>query len=165
MFKIIRTYKEKMPPMRLIGQPYYDKDRDELGSFSKKWDEWFINNKFEVLEKLQPLFDDYIGCMRFNNGQFEYWIGMFFPSNTPAPEGYEYVDIGEGHIGTNWVYGSQEGNELFSKEVHDACVKKLKEFNWMPAYTWFFERYNCPRFTHPDIDGNVILDYCIYLKD
>ena len=26
---------------------------------------------------------------------------------------------------------------------------------------WCFERYNCPRYTTPDGEGNVILDYGI----
>jgi hypothetical protein len=164
MFKIVRTYKERMPSMRLIGIPYYNKDRNEF-SFSDKWDEWFVSNRFEALEELFPLFDDYIGCMRINNGEFEYWIGMFFPIDTPAPEGFQYADIDEGYVGTNWIYGSKESGELFTADALEACVKRLKEFNWTPADTWFFERYNCPRFTHPDENGNVILDYSIYLKD
>jgi hypothetical protein len=28
----------------------------------------------------------------------------------------------------------------------------------------FFERYNCPRFTEKDANGNVTLDYGNYLK-
>jgi hypothetical protein len=33
-----------------------------------------------------------------------------------------------------------------------------------PPKRWLsFERNNCPRFTDPDADGNVILDYIIYL--
>ena len=29
---------------------------------------------------------------------------------------------------------------------------------------WFFERYQCPRFTTPDEFGNVILDTCYFIK-
>lgn len=29
---------------------------------------------------------------------------------------------------------------------------------------WCFERYNCPRFTMPDENGNVILDYGISIE-
>lgn len=161
MFKIVRTYKEKMPPMRFIGFSYGDKDRNEFGLFSNKWDEWFKSGRFETLKKLEPLFEDYIGLKTKNR----YWIGMFFPINTPVPQGFEYLDIPEGHIGVNWVYGSAQNDEIFGSEVYQASVKKLKEFNWIPADTICFERYNCPRFTNPDDQGNVILDYCIYLKE
>ena len=29
---------------------------------------------------------------------------------------------------------------------------------------WCFERYNCPRFTSPDNNGNIILDYGISIE-
>jgi hypothetical protein len=29
---------------------------------------------------------------------------------------------------------------------------------------WCFERYNCPRYTMPDNNGNVILDYGISIE-
>ncbi|GHU36475.1 hypothetical protein FACS1894105_06890 [Clostridia bacterium] len=33
-----------------------------------------------------------------------------------------------------------------------------------PPKRWLsFERDNCPRFTDPDADGNLILDYALYL--
>lgn len=168
MFKIIKTYKEKFPALRLIGLPYTDKDRNSFGSFSEKWNEWFKTGKFEILEKLQSLPDNenaYVGCMRMNNDMIEYWIGMFFPAGTLVPEGFQYVDIDEGFVGTNWIYGSESNGEIYGYKPHNACMEKLRENNWQSADTWCFERYNCPRFTTPDQFGNVILDYCIYLKD
>lgn len=166
MFKIIRTYKEKIPALRLIGLTYYDKDRNKYGAFSNQWEEWFQTQRFETLKNYEPLFEnDYIGGMRINNGVFEYWIGMLFSADASVPQGFEYVDIDEGFWGVNWVYGSEQSGELYGLDVHNACVKKLKEYNWKPADSWFLERYNCPRFSLPDEYGNVILDYCIYLAD
>jgi predicted transcriptional regulator YdeE len=168
MAEIIKIYRESLPYLRLIGKRYSDKDRGPEGSLGSKWGEWFQKGYFETLERVGSLPENegaYVGCMRCAD-EFEYWIGMFFPQNTPVPEGYEYVDIPEGNIATCWIYGREDNGELYGEKPHNMCMSKIKEAGWQLAdEPWFFERYNCPRFTRPDENGNVILDYCIYLKD
>lgn len=74
------------------------------------------------------------------------------------------IDIPAGDIGICWIYGNESTGELYGIEPHNACVKKIEEQGWKVAEnSWFFERYQCPRFTTPDEKGNVILDYCFYL--
>jgi predicted transcriptional regulator YdeE len=168
MVEIIKVYRESFPSLRLIGKRYTDSDRGENGSFSNKWGEWFEKGYFEKLEKLGSLpenGDAYLGCMRCT-GEFEYWIGMFFPKETPVPDDFMYVDIPSGDVGTCWIYGREDNGELYGQEAHNMCVSKISEAGWQLAKDpWFFERYNCPRFTTPDEKGKVILDYGIYLKD
>ena len=55
--------------------------------------------------------------------------------------------------------------------MNDECIAKLEE-NGMRDFKsdennreYIFERYNCPRFTEKDEQGNVILDYGIYLSE
>ena len=168
MAEIIKCFKEHLPALRLIGKRYTDKDRDSRGSFGSKWGEWFQNGWFDEIEKLGVLpenGDAYLGAMRHVNGNFEYWIGMFFPVETAAPEGFDYVDIPEGDIATCYIYSREESGELYGLEVHNACMRKIAEKGWkLQENPWFFERYNCPRFTTPDEYGNVILDYCAYIE-
>ncbi|NMA82638.1 MAG: GyrI-like domain-containing protein [Epulopiscium sp.] len=168
MVEIVNTYRESFPALRLIGKKYTNKDRGTDGSFSNKWGEWFEKGYFKTMEKLGDLQENggaYVGCMRCTD-EFEYWIGMFFPEETPVPEGYMYVDIPKGDIGTCWIYGREDNGELYGEEPHNMCVSKMIEAGWQVAKgSWFFERYNCPRFTTPDEKGKVILDYCIYLND
>src|SRR5690606_42059855 len=57
----------------------------------------------------------YIGLMR-SAGDFEYWIGMFFPVGTPAPEGYDFVDLPACTFATCWLYGREDTGELRSEE-------------------------------------------------
>jgi hypothetical protein len=168
MCKIIKVYRESLPELRLIGKRYVDGDRGKDGGFSGQWDEWFRRGWFKPLEALGSLpenEDAYVGSMRCAD-EFEYWIGMFFPRSTPVPDGYSYADIPAGDIGTCWIYGRAETGELYSQDIHDACIAKVREAGWLPAdNAWFFERYNCPRFTTPDETGKVILDYCVYLMN
>ncbi len=168
MVEIIKVYRESLPALRLIGKRYTDSDRGIDGGFGKKWSEWFEKGYFKPLEELGRLpenGDAYVGCMRCV-GEFEYWIGIFFPEDTLVPDGYMYADIPKGDVGTCWIYGQEDNGELYGQEPHNMCVSKIVEEGWQLAKDpWFFERYNCSRFTKPDDTGKVILDYCIYLKD
>lgn len=168
MVEIIKIYKEKFPSLRLIGKRYTDKDRDSFGSFSNKWNEWFEKGYFKTLEELESLPENegaYLGCMRCTD-EFEYWIGMFFPEQTPVPEDYMYVDIPSGYVGICWIYGREDNGEIYGQEPHDICMSKIKDEGWkVENNAWVFERYNCPHFTTPDENGKIILDYCIYLRD
>lgn len=167
MPEIIKVYRESLPSLRLIGKRYTDKDRDQYGGFGSKWEEWYEKGYFNVLQDMRSLpetEDAYIGCMRCTN-EFEYWIGMFFPEHTAVPDGFMHIDIPSGDIGTCWIYGREDNGELYGQEPHEMCISKIKEEGWQIAEdSWFFERYNCPRFTAPDEKGKVILDYCICLK-
>ena len=173
MADIIKVYKEHLPAMRFVGKRYTDDDRSG-GGFGHKWGEWFHNGWFDVLEN-QGMADNvengYIGFMRCAPG-FEYWIGAFMPPGADVPEGYGHIDLAEGDAGICWIKGSEEDGSIYS--MHEKCLESLKS-NGMaiseqdeagtpdtgPAY--FFQRYNCPRFTEKDSDGNVILDYGVYL--
>ena len=166
MAEIIKIYKESLPSLKLIGKKYSNEDRDQYGSFGSKWgDEWFANGLFEKIENLKNIDVEpgsYLGVMRSNQGKFEYWIGMFFEEDVVTPAGFEEVKIPAGDIATCWVKGKEETGELYN--CHDACVDLVKKSGYEIANTWFFERYACPRFTEKDKDGNVVLDYCMYIK-
>lgn len=167
MAEVIRVLRQSYPPLRLIGKRYTDVDRGSDGGYSQKWSEWFEQGYFRPLEQLEAVSatgDAYVGCMRCA-GEFEYWIGMFFPEKTPVPDGYTYVDIPAGDVGICWIYGREDTGELYGHEAHEMCIVEIKEAGWQLAdEPWVFELYNCPRFTNPDEDGNVILDYGVYLK-
>jgi hypothetical protein len=171
--KIIKVYKEHLPSLRMIGKCYTNADR--IGGFGHIWGEWFTNSWFATLEAIGELKDvenGYLGFMRYNcssaDDTFEYWIGMFFPVDTEVPDGYAYIDLVESDIALCWIKG-KENDGIY--DMHDACILKCKESGMDNLRgddqnrVCFFERYNCPRFTAPDEDGNVILDYGIYFVD
>ena len=167
MAPIIKTYREDIPAMRFIGKSY--------PGFGGWWGEWFANGWFDEIEcamggteavlKIWPSGGGYVGLERHCEGEpFEYWLGMFVPANTPVPEGFAYVDFPATGLGTCWIYG-KEG------EVHDtsACRPLLIE-NGMRIWKdirggeWSFENCLCPRYTTPDEQGNIIMDYCYFVE-
>ncbi|MBE6551537.1 MAG: hypothetical protein E7665_05310 [Ruminococcaceae bacterium] len=60
---------------------------------------------------------------------------------------------------------SHPATDFYTMETHNMCLDKLKilDLNRYEDH-WCFERYQCPRFTSPDENGNVILDYGISIK-
>lgn len=168
MADVVRVQKEHFPAMRFIGKRYTDADRDPIGGFAGRWQEWFRENRFAPLEALGPAPETggaTIGLIRLES-TFEYWIGMFFPEGTAVPAGYDAVDLPASTFGTCWLYGRPDTGELFGEAAHALCVVHIERAGWRIAdVPLCLEVYNCPRYTTPDAEGNVILDYCIQLAD
>ena len=170
--EIIRIYTEEMPATRFIGKKYFMEDR-ENGSFSSKWGEWFQNGWFEIIEKqsdqdLSQWFVEggaYIGLERLKeNEPFEYYIGIFMPEGTPVPAGFEALDFPASLLGVGWIKGTME-NIFIWEEIRDRLILEgYKPVADEQDALWSFERYTCPRFTDPDEDGNIILDYGYFLE-
>lgn len=167
MAEIIKVFKEEVPAMRFIGKKYQDYNG---------WGEWFANGWFDVIEnrmggteKILGIWENagaYVGLECRKNGELQqYWIGMFTPEDTEVPQGFEYIDFPKSSLGTCWIYGREE-------EVHGSvgnCWKALQNEGFEIAVDengveMSFENCLCPRFTTPDEKGNVILDYCYFIK-
>ena len=178
MVKITKVYAERLPAVRFIGKRYTNKDRDAYGGYGHLWGQWFSEGRFNKLENLSApknIENGYIGLMGCSGimDNFEYWIGAFFEAGVTPPDGYEYVDIPEGIVGVCWINGREDNGEIYGDNAHKMCVNKLRDNGFVriredfkgpdKVWNWFFERYNCPRFTEKDEDGEVILDYGIYI--
>ena len=139
--KIVKTEKLLRPACRLTGLRYTEADRKN-GSFSHKWAEWFSQGLFAPLEQAPRdpdgfLDGSYVGAMRMA------------PEETCA---------------LFWIYGSESSGELYGMSAEALCQAELDRRGWVRKDAgWHFERYNCPRFTTPDAQGNVILDYGVPL--
>ena len=167
MAEIVKTFREEVPAMRFIGKKY--------PSFGGWWGEWFANGWFDAVEKAMGGTDailkiwenggGYVGLeRRASNQPFEYWLGMFTPADTPVPDGFSCVDFPAIGLGTCWIKGKE-------KEVHNtkACRGEIEAIGlilWKDADggVWSFENCTCPRFTSPDADGNIIMDYCYFVE-
>ncbi len=156
--------REPLPAVKLVGRRYGNGDRDEHGTFGRYWGEAFESGYLErLLEgKAAPgATGDYIGGMRGQDGAFEYWIGVFLAPDAQVPEGFQAADIPAGELGVCYLYGNEASGELYGPEAAELCRAAFAARGWTPAPgAWYFERYNCPRFTTPDEAGNVILDIC-----
>lgn len=164
--EIIKVFRENIPNLRFIGKEY-----NEFGH----WGEWWQNGWFDTLESTMGGTDKilsvwgngggYIGVERHADGQpFKYYIGMLTPENTPVPNGFIHIDFINLNLGTCWIYGKES-------EIHDTrlCKPSLIQTGmhiWHDAdgAVWSFENCLCPRYTSPDAEGNIILDYCYFIE-
>lgn len=157
--KIIEIKKESAPAARLIGKKYDN---------CPNWGEWWENNWFAALETMQTLSingDAYIGAVHIVNGMPEFWIGMFFPLDASVPKGFDFIDIEPLDYAVCYLYGKEGSADFYTLKTHDMCLDALKAHGLKRKEDdWCFERYNCPRFTTPDEQGNVILDYAVSIE-
>ncbi len=157
--KITEIKLEHFPEVRLIGKRY---------SSSPDWGEWWEKNLFSSLEKLPQIpenGDAYVGAVHIVDDMPEYWIGMFFSADTQVPDGYEYIDILPHDYAVCYLYGKEGSPEFYTMDTHNMCLDELRCHGFTRKEDdWCFERYNCPRFTTPDKDGNVILDYGVSVE-
>ena len=173
MPEIIRTFPDPAPAMRFIGKRY--------PGYGSWWGEWFANGWFDAVEnamggpdRIKAIWENgggYCGLERRVGSELtDYWIGMFTPAGTKVPDGFECVDFPGGNIGTCWLRGKED-------EVHDtsgffpaldkAGIKPKKDAAVTDGHSgavWIFENGLCPRFTTPDVNGNVILDWCCFAE-
>lgn len=167
MAEIIKTFRESIPAMCFIGKKY--------PGFGGWWGEWFGNGWFDMVERAMGGEDAILGIWENGGGYVglerrhgetmtEYWLGMFTPADTPVPEGFESVDFPAVGLGTCWIYGKEN-------EVHDTsgcrpalAEKGMKLWQDVEGSVWSFENCLCPRYTTPDEQGNVILDYCYFVE-
>jgi len=178
MVKTTKVYAERLPNLRMIGKRYTGNDRNGLGNYAHLWEEWFAKGWFDELKNLPVLEgvdNGYIGLMGCSKTMedFEYWIGAFFEAGTEVPAGFEYVDIPESIVGICWIQGREDNGEIFGEAAHNMCINKMRENGFVriredfkgkdKVWRWHFERYNSPRYTEKDDDGEVVLDYGVYI--
>lgn len=172
MSTIVKVYKESIPALAFVGRKYHDSDRLN-GGFGHLWDQWFQEQWFAPLHALiEPSFreaypeaDALIGLMREqSNEPFEYWIGMFVPTDARCPEGYESLTLPVASLGIGWVEGGW--NDVFCQE--EQVYHRLEANDIFPirdkhGSLFFFERYSERRFL-----GNqptFILDIGFFVSD
>jgi predicted transcriptional regulator YdeE len=170
MAEIIKIYKQSVPTMRFICK----KDPYEGGG----WGEWHGKGWFGEIEKISggeptvhQLYEDgdaYIGMLNLSKdfNTLGYYIGMFVPLNTSVPEGYISMDYPAQNFGVCWIQGKdmddiQSQFRFLQEKINEAGMERIKEDD---GSFWQFERYGCPRYTNPDENGNIIVDYCCFVK-
>ena len=164
--EITKVYRQEVPALRFIGKKYNDSDRVN-GTFGARWMEWFRNGWFDVIRKqtdidLKSLFEDgdaEIGLLRNKaNGEFEYWIGLYMPENTPVPDGFVYHDFPKSVLGVVQLFGT--GNQVYFQ--NDRCREELERLGYEvikdhEGTIWNLERGGGP-------GEKVTLDICFYVK-
>ena len=157
-----------LPPVRVIGREIrYGMDEHMNGNnrLPAFWETCFNNNLFAPLEAIpKSVFDpSYVGLIcdwERGDGEFSYVVGMRMIVGTPAPAGYVYYDLNPCKAAIAWITGPSVA-EICSSAHEMTLAAGAEHGVRFQNSSWNMELYNCPRFTTPDADGNITLDYII----
>ena len=128
------------------------------------WSKWWENGWVETLEKIPALpfnGDAYIGA-RQEKGV--HWIGMLFPAGTAVLEGFECVDLPPAGYAVCFIRDAEGSDGLYSRQTREACLERIAALGLRVRDGWRLECYNCPRFTAPDEQGRVVLDWAVEVE-
>lgn len=168
MAKLVNLQINQLPDIRIIGKEIYpdmDMQENPVPAF---WGKCFGDGTFTKLEELKEYSIDssYVGWMSdWSTGEnkFTYICGMLMKPNTPVPEGFIYRDVPASTVAIGWIQGLEKDVYSVSHEFTQKAMEeqgcKLDEIA-----SWCMELYNCPRFTTPMENGEIILDYYIPCK-
>jgi predicted transcriptional regulator YdeE len=131
------------------------------------WDKCFAENTFAALEsQVEHVFDpSYVGFMTdwdLGDGDFSYIVGMMMKDGAQIPDGYIVKKLPACKAGVGWIRGDDVRDVC--SNAHEQTTSALKGHGRQcETMRWCMELYNCPRFTTPDENGKITLDYYIPL--
>lgn len=165
MAKLINIQIDKLPDMRIIGKlirPKLDMEENPIPEF---WQKCFNDGTFETLEKLEEHSIDtsYVGWMSdWSNidGKFTYICGILMEAGTPVPDGFTYRDIPGSTVAIGWIQGPEKETYPVAHGLTEEAMKE-QGYEIDEDDPWCMELYNCPRFTSPKENGDIVLDYYI----
>ena len=170
MGKLVKFDIRDMPDILLVGKDIRHsmaeqmKGNNPLPGF---WDKCFTEDVFKALEaQANYVFDDaYVGVMAdwaTGDGCFSYIVGMLMKPGAQVPSGYICRELKAEKVGIGWIQGKDVSDVC--SNAHELTEQRLKSDGHSCAnMAWCMELYNCPRFTTPDENGEIILDYYIPL--
>ena len=130
------------------------------------WDACFADGTFSTLETQTDwvLCPDYVGFMadwQESSHTFLYICGMMMKPGFSAPEGgFVSLPVAASSAAVGWIRGASTQDVCMP--AHELTSKAMEEKGYTnQGFTWSMELYNCPRFTTPDEQGRIILDYYI----
>ena len=147
---------ESQPALHFIGKRYNGSE-----SIRAKWKMWKENGWFSFLESLDEHYGHgYIGAKRIVNGGLEYWIGMFFPLNTNAPEGFDQIDVDEVNLAVFRLNG--KAHKVTTFETHNLCLDEMCK-RGMTRFEdhWCFECFGNDSIDSIGTDKIITIDYKI----
>ncbi len=172
MSELIKFEVKRLPNIKLVGKELrYNMEAHMKGDnrIPAFWDKCFTDGTFSLLEKQTSFIYDsaYVGVMLDwdnGDGDFSYIVGMLMKDGVSVPDGYYYKDIEETDVAIGWIKGKNTADVCSS--AHSLTEQAIKENGYKcDKMKWCMELYNCPRFTTPDENGDIILDYYIPIND
>lgn len=168
MAEFIQLEIKELPSLLVVGKEIrYSMEALMQGDnrLGKLWDTCFAENIFAALEA-QPdyVYDSsYVGAMTDwdrGDGDFSYICGMLMREGAQVPQGYRSCKLVATRVAVGWIRGTDTADVCANAHAQTENALKEKGYD-CTGMRWSMEVYNCPRFTTPDENGRIILDYYI----
>lgn len=169
MAEIIKFEIVALPLLKLVGKEirYGMDEHMKVNKLPGFWDQCFKNNIFAPLEAQAGCVYDaaYVGVMtdwERGDGNFSYIVGMLMKTDAVVPDGYAFRELSPTEAALSWIKGD-DTTDVYAG-AHGLTENALKDAGrGCKKMKWLMELYNCPRFTNPDENGQIVLDYYIPL--
>jgi len=134
------------------------------------WGKCFEEALFAKLETLADFIHNpaYVGYMDTNNGVWKngegrYICGMMMKPGVVVPEGFTAHTLKPAKVAVGWIKGKKSNEATVFANAHGLTEKAVvkKGLKLWGGHDWCMEVYTSPRFTTPDENGDIILDYYI----
>jgi predicted transcriptional regulator YdeE len=167
MSELIKFEVVELPKLLLVGKEIrYSMEEQMTGQnrLPAFWGACFAENIFAPLEaQAEQVYDPaYVGVMvdwDRGDGEFSYIVGMLMKEGAAVPEGYQSRELDACRAAVGWIKGVEA--EVY-QSAHSLTEHELRGQGYTgEKMRWCMELYNCPRFTQPDENGEIILDYYI----
>lgn len=168
MAKLVKFEVKELPKLCVVGKELrYNMEKHMQGDnrIPAFWEACFANETFSTIEKqVDYVYDPaYIGIMMdWDKGDddFSYICGMLMKEGVTIPEGFIIRDIEPTKVAIGWIQGKDTADVC--SNAHNQTIQVLNSEGYnCDKMKWCMELYNCPRFTTPDENGEIILDYYI----
>ena len=169
MAELIKFEVKQMPELAAVGKTI-EIDMNEFAKenpLPKFWEQCMTGQIFGSLEKLEGHVYDpsYIGLMYEDEKtkKWYYLVGLLVKPGCAVPEGYTAVPMKASRAAVAWILGKD--GDVYQNE-HALTEEAIKKNGFRADHDagWNMELYNKERFTTPDEEGNIIVDYYFPVK-
>jgi len=166
--KLIEFKVSELPNVLLVGKELRHSMEEQMKGNNPLpyfWDSCFADETFSILEKQSEFVYNaaYVGVMidwDKGDGKFSYIVGILMKPGADVPEGFVSRTIDATRVAIGLIQG-KDAQDVCSK-AHEVTEQALKADGYSNnGMKWCMELYNCPRFTTPDKNDEIVLDYYI----
>lgn len=170
MAKFLQFNVTELPELWAVGKeirPNIEEQMKGNNPLPAFWGQCFQEDAFKALETQgESVYDpSYVGVMldwKKGDGHFTYVIGMLMKPGANVPDGYVCRTLPAGRAAVGWIQGKDAADVCGPAHVMTEGALKA-EGHSCDTMEWCMELYNCPRYTTPDANGDIVLDYYIPL--
>lgn len=170
MARVFKFEIADMPKVYLVGKESKHNIQTHMQGDNRIpafWDKCLADGTFKELEKQAEFLYEpgYVGSSinwEMGYGKFYYVCGMLFKEGVTVPEGYVMHEIGAVKAAKCWIKGKDSAD--VHSNAHTLTMQAIRKQKLCPnQLKWSMELNNGQRFSTPDENGEIILDYYIPL--